>query len=1275
MSKVSQITILLVQLFLSQAAAQLTIVENKYFKDVVDFSKSDERTINTRNSRAVEIDLIQLREQLSKIEKGIDVIFLELPFPDGTSHKFKISKNSTLHPDLAARFPGINTYDISGLDNPLEIGKLDITPLGFHVMINNPGYPTIFIDPYLLNNTSQHLVYFKNELIADENFSCEFNALPDEEFSSEHLRSGSCELRRYRLALAATGEYTTFHGGTKEKALAAQATTINRVNGIFESNLGITFQIIAANDKLIFTNASTDPFTNGDPQKMVYENQTTIHSIIGSSNYDIGHVFGTNSGGFAEFGVVCNDSKKARGATGRSSPQGDPFDVDYVAHEIGHQFGAHHTQNNNCQRNLNTAMEPGSGSTIMAYAGVCAPNVQSNSDAYFHAVSVQQIQNFIYSPGHTCPLMVSQNNSSPVILAATDNVTIPSLTPFALQVNATDADNDVLIYQWEQFNNEVSAQPPLNTSTLGPNFRSFQPSLKAVRYFPELKALTGGSSPTWEVLPSVSRTMKFRVLVRDHKMISGCSDFRDVSISTDANSGPFTIIHPNSNFVEWTGETEELVTWDVASTNLPPVNCQQVKILLSVDGGLSYPYVLLEQTANDGSEKIGVPNISTDKARIMVMADNGTFFNISNHDFPIVPPPLDFQLSVTDTFKLACQSESVEFEISITRLGGFNEAIELSVDGLPSGLSATFSENPLAANNGSTLVISGTAQIEPGNYIFSLIASNNSVGNKIQHLAIKVVLARPPDVVLFSPENNVTNIGFPATFKWYSSIPDVLYDIQVTIDPWFTNFVDEEINIADTVHISEKLTVNKTYYWRVRASNECGHSPYTAQKFSTQSCKVFASEDLPVEIPANGTPTIYSKIQVPLRGFVKDVNIHNVNGTHQRVKNLTISLMSPSGTRVTLLDEICTNSHTNLNIGFDDEAGSANFPCPPTDGSVYIPHQPLDIFNGENATGEWTLIIKDNVNLNGGFLQGWSLEICVDPPPCEDAEMPVIIGPSYICSGSHFELNVSSDNLNDATYWQWYTSDCGSVPIWVGSSLSIEADTVDNIFVRGEGGCTSPGPCAAYYLSILPNHKTEEFAEVCMGETYVFPDGSVGNSSEIHYSYFQNQFGCDSTILTNLQVIQVDSTLLLLENQLMAVQDNATYQWIDCNNFNEPIEEQTQQTFTIAAESGAYAVVINYNGCKVQTPCFSYQPGSMNALTNSPIHIFPNPFSDKLNIQFEEKENYLINLFNAFGVKMQVLISSEIGYAVIDLTELTSGIYFLTIQNDSSAKSFKIIKI
>jgi hypothetical protein len=548
MSKVSHITLLLFHLLLGQAIAQEVIVEKKYFEDVADYSKSDDRLIQTSKSRIVDIDLIILRAELSKLERGEDVIILELPFPDGASHLFKVLKNSTLHPDLAAKFSAIKTYDILGLDNPLEKGKMDVSPLGFHVMINNPASSTIFIDPFLKDNTTLHLVYFKKDLIADEKFSCEFTALPDEEVFSDNLRSGSCDLRRYRLALAATGEYTAFHGGTKKKALAAQATTINRVNGIFESNLGITFQIIAGNDQLIFTDASTDPYTNGDPQKMVNENQTTVHSIIGSANYDIGHVFGTNSGGFAEFGVVCNDSKKARGASGRNAPQGDPFDVDYVAHEIGHQFGAHHTQNNNCKRNLNTAMEPGSGSTIMGYAGVCAPNVQSNSDAYFHAVSVQQIQNFITSTSHTCPLIVPQNNFRPVILAATDNVTIPSLTPFALNVNATDADNDVLIYQWEQFNSEVSTQPPLSTSANGPNFRSFQPTLQNVRYIPELKSLSLGSSISWEVLPSVTRTMKFRVLVRDHKMISGCNDFRDVSITTDANSGPFTIIHPNSNF-------------------------------------------------------------------------------------------------------------------------------------------------------------------------------------------------------------------------------------------------------------------------------------------------------------------------------------------------------------------------------------------------------------------------------------------------------------------------------------------------------------------------------------------------------------------------------------------------------------------------------------------------------------------------------------------------------------------------------------------------------
>ncbi len=324
------------------------------------------------------------------------------------------------------------------------------------------------------------------------------------------------------------------------------------------------------------------------------------------------------------------------GVTGRANSVGDPFDIDYVAHEMGHQFGANHVQNNNCQRNDPTAVGPGSGSTIMSYAGICPPNVQNNSDPYFNGISLQEMGDFVSSPSHTCPV-TTNIPSAPIIENINGGVTIPAQTPFALTALATkNGGNEVLTYTWEQMNNEVSPQPPESTATGGPNFRSFSPQTNGTRFFPNLNALSNGGPFTWEVLPSVSRTMKFRVSVRRNTPGGSCNAYTDTTVTTANRAGSFIVTYPSNEGINWTGLTPQTITWSVANTNDFPVNALSVNVFLSVDGGQSYPYTLLSNTLNNGQATICTPNLSTTTARIMVQASNGTFFNISTNNFSIV---------------------------------------------------------------------------------------------------------------------------------------------------------------------------------------------------------------------------------------------------------------------------------------------------------------------------------------------------------------------------------------------------------------------------------------------------------------------------------------------------------------------------------------------------------------------------------------------------------------------------------------------------------------
>ena len=254
-------------------------------------------------------------------------------------------------------------------------------------------------------------------------------------------------------------------------------TSMARVNGLFERDVCLTMELVPNNDQLIFFNGNTDPFTNNSGGTMLSENINTCNSIIGSANYDIGHVFSTGGGGVAYLGSPCGGSK-AGGVTGGGSPVNDPFDVDYVAHEMGHQYGGNHTQNNSCNRASSAAYEPGSATTIMGYAGICAPNLQSNSDDHFHNHSINEMVAFtVNGNGNTCASISATGNGVPTVSAGADGLTIPSSTPFELTETGSDPDGDAVTYNWEQYDlgpSTASGDNNLtNPSDNQPIFRSF----------------------------------------------------------------------------------------------------------------------------------------------------------------------------------------------------------------------------------------------------------------------------------------------------------------------------------------------------------------------------------------------------------------------------------------------------------------------------------------------------------------------------------------------------------------------------------------------------------------------------------------------------------------------------------------------------------------------------------------------------------------------------------------------------------------------------------
>ena len=776
-----------------------------------------------------------------------------IPMPDGRLVEYKFSKSSIMHPKLAAKYPGINTYTgIASSDGRYQV-RFDVTDFGFHAMIFTPE-GTVFIDPYQKNDLENYVVYFKrnftkktkgtasycgfDQVNKPGNTDNIFQELKNPEQSGS--RAGDCQLRTYRLALACTGEYAQFHGGTVSGAMSAMNTSMARVNFLYERECTITMILVPNNDTLIFLNGATDPYSNGSGGAMLGQNQTTCDARIGSANYDIGHVFSTGGGGVAYLNSPCNNSIKAGGVTGQPTPVGDPFDVDYVAHEMGHQYGANHTQNNSCNRNGSTAMEPGSASSIMGYAGICSPNVQSNSDALFHAISLQEIAlNVTSGTSSSCPVTTNTPNNAPVSNVTTTSYTIPALTPFILTGNATDVDGDSLTYTWDQMDPQVATQPPAATNTAGPAFRCILPVADPRRYFPNLNDVINNVSPTWEVLSSVSRSYNFRCTVRDNYPGSGCTDEDNVAVTVDGGSGPFIVTNPNTAIVV-NALSNETVTWNVANTTSAPVSCSTVNILLSTDGGLTFPTVLAANTPNDGSETVTIPNNQTSTARVKIEGVNNVFYDMSNTNFTIDPPGNpDYTLQANPQTVEVCAPASAAYTIDVGSILGYSDPVTLTVLGNPGGSTVSFSTNPVSPVGTSTLTIGNIGAVTPGTYNFDVFGASTS-GAKSVGIELVVFGGIPSVATLTSPANGASAVPTLTTFNWTGNASNT-YFIEISTDSLFAStLISDSVN-AVTYDNTLELSPSTKYFWRIKGKNFCGEGSWSVvNSFTTESCPVIA---------------------------------------------------------------------------------------------------------------------------------------------------------------------------------------------------------------------------------------------------------------------------------------------------------------------------------------------------------------------------------------------------------------------------------------------------
>ncbi len=565
----------------------------------------------------------------------------------------------------------------------------------------------------------------------------------------------------------------------------------------------------------------------------------------------LGMSFSTGGGGLAALGVICNNGSKARGETGLGSPVGDPFYVDYVSHELGHQFDGDHTFNGSTgscsgnNRNGSTAYEPGSGSTIQAYAGICgAQNLQSNSDDYFHTISFDQIRNHTRTgSGSSCAVATATGNAAPDPDAGTGGFTIPAETPFELTGSATDANGDTLTYNWEQFDLGPAGAP---SGSSPPFFRSWPATTSPTRIFPRLSDLLNNTTVIGENLPTVSDTLNFRMTVRDNRAGGGGVDYDTISFDVSADAGPFLVTSPNTA-VTWAGGINHSVTWDVAGTASAPVSCANVDILLSTDGGQTFSTTLLTNTPNDGSQPTPIPNVATTTARIKVKCSDSIFFDVSNTNFTIEQAGDGFAI-VSDPVSLEiCDGDNAQYSINVQQIGAFNSVVSLTAPSAPG--TATFVPASGGVPFNSTLTVSGAA---PGDYSFDVIGI---AGADEEMATVSLMVAEPPpSFSLLAPTNGATGVALTPSLSWQDNNATG-YIVEVATDAAFNNVVVSTTVGTTSYTLPSALVATTTYYWRVTANNLCGSAESSTYSFTTAASSLVcgATESFESGIPADWT--------------------------------------------------------------------------------------------------------------------------------------------------------------------------------------------------------------------------------------------------------------------------------------------------------------------------------------------------------------------------------------------------------------------------------------
>lgn len=954
------------------------------------------------------LDFQSLKQQLDKApmeySSSLNKVFVTLPMPNGKLIDFQVFESPVAHPDLMAKYPTFKTFSGFGGRNKEYAGRFDYTIEGFRASIDTPE-GEVYIDPYASDIKDYVVVYYTKNYQRQgmtEPLRCgtednlgQSHLVPNagERTSYRVMADEKVKVRKFRLAMGGSAEFTTNVGG-KDKALAKIVAITNRTMKVTMKEGAVRFELIPNTDTLIWTNPTTDPFPQPDKGKIVVgQTHGAIVARIGVSAFDIGHVMTiscTDGVGGVAGGSVCTNSNKGAGVTCDNGSI-DQISINIVAHEMGgHQFTGSHTMSNcttsNDQVASSSRIEPGSGSTVMSYDGSCGTDnitgVYWKSEGYYSVGTIGQIQEHIYPA--VCGTTTEIENHYPnlTILSQQKGLIIPRFTAFELKANATDLDGDNLKYSWEQ--SDYGSYLPLGRQNLeSNNFRVFDPVSSPNRTFPKLDNIIKGKLTKDELYPDSSRLYTFTCTVRDNNVLGGGVVIDSVFFRSTHTAGPFVVTYPNAATDSLISGEYNIIKWNVANTNNNLVNCQNVDILLSTDGGYTYPITLLSKTANDGEEGIILPaNINSSTARIRINASYNIFFDISNKDFPIKKTSkVGYSVAFNSEKSKICLPDNVDFNIQSISFGNYDKNIQLSVDGLPQGAIAKFDKTEIAPGETTKLNIDFANVNFQGssNIRLRAISGTDTIYRITQ---ISSTSADFSAFALNTPNNGATAVGLLTPFKWTFSPNANNYDLQIANNPSFA--ANTILYSGSNLKVNEittptQLAENNLYYWRMRAKNECKTGDWSvASPFHTlvQSCKEFSNNTVS-NIIASQAVTVNSEINITEAGTISDVNVTGIKGKHANFGHLEIRLLNENGKSALLSDKKCSFTGGILFLRYDDEATQVNN-CDKllSAGIPYRPDTPLSVFDGEDTKGKWTLQMKDVAAGDGGSLDEWTIRFC-----------------------------------------------------------------------------------------------------------------------------------------------------------------------------------------------------------------------------------------------------------------------------------------------------------